>query len=131
MDAPPHLPAKSLVESDGILPAGPYFLDLDRGSDQRIRGVGEQRSGARIEGLDLGDDLAAGQARPHNLRDGLHLGLSSAINVAGAERLARHLGPGKRIVTILCDNGSRYLSTIWNPDWLAARNLPLPPWRQS
>jgi cysteine synthase A len=34
-------------------------------------------------------------------------------------------------VTILCDNGSRYLSTIWNPDWLNARSLPLPPWRQA
>ena len=63
-------------------------------------------------------------------RDGLHLGLSSAINVAGAERLARELGPGKRIVTILCDNGSRYLSTIWNPDWVRQKGLPLPPWRQ-
>jgi cysteine synthase A len=65
------------------------------------------------------------------VKDGLHLGLSSAINVAGAEKLARHLGPGKRIVTILCDNGSRYLSTIWNPDWLLSRGLPLPPWRES
>jgi cysteine synthase A len=63
-------------------------------------------------------------------RDGLFLGLSSAINVAGAERLARELGPGSTVVTILCDSGSRYLSTIWNPDWLAARGLPAPPWYQ-
>jgi cysteine synthase A len=61
-------------------------------------------------------------------RDGLHLGMSSAINVAGAERLARHLGPGRTVATMLCDSGSRYLSTIWNPDWLRARDLPTPPW---
>jgi cysteine synthase A len=100
-------------------------------------GIGQSRVTANLEGapIDVAFRISDEEAFPilYELmaRDGLHLGLSSAINVAGAERLARHLGPGKRIVTILCDNGSRYLSTIWNPDWLAARNLPLPPWRQS
>ena len=100
-------------------------------------GIGQSRVTANLEGapIDIAFRISDAEAFPilYELmaRDGLHLGLSSAINVAGAERLARHLGPGKRIVTILCDNGSRYLSTIWNPDWLAARNLPLPPWRQS
>ena len=59
---------------------------------------------------------------------GLCLGLSSGINVAGAVRLGRHLGPGKRIVTILCDTGFRYLSTLYNAEWLAAKGLPIPPW---
>lgn len=55
--------------------------------------------------------------------EGLCLGLSSGINVAGAVRLARELGPGKRIATILCDTGFRYLSTLYNPEWLAAKGL--------
>ncbi|MFN3371462.1 MAG: cysteine synthase A [Sphingomonadaceae bacterium] len=97
-------------------------------------GIGQSRVTANLEGapIDIAFRIPDSEAFPilHELmaRDGLHLGLSSAINVAGAERLARHLGPGHRIVTILCDQGSRYLSTIWNPEWLAARGLPLPPW---
>ena len=55
--------------------------------------------------------------------EGLCLGLSSGINVAGAVRLARELGPGKRIATILCDTGFRYLSTLYDPEWLAAKGL--------
>ena len=95
-------------------------------------GIGQSRITANLEGapIDIAFNISDAVAFPllHELmaRDGLHMGLSSAINVAGAERLARHLGAGKQIVTILCDNGSRYLSTIWNPQWLAARGLPLP-----
>ena len=60
--------------------------------------------------------------------EGLSLGLSSGINVAGAVRLAKHLGPGSTVVTILCDSGMRYLSTLFNPAWCAAHDLPAPPW---
>ncbi|TVQ29843.1 MAG: cysteine synthase A [Wenzhouxiangella sp.] len=60
--------------------------------------------------------------------EGLYLGASSGINVAGAIRLARELGPGHRIVTILCDSASRYESKLFNRDFLRARDLPLPPW---
>ena len=60
--------------------------------------------------------------------EGLFVGLSTGINVAGAVKLARKLGPGKTIVTILCDSGRQYLSKIFNPEWLKERNLPLPPW---
>ena len=49
-------------------------------------------------------------------------------NVAGAVELARELGPGKTIVTILCDSGMRYLSTLSNPTWLRAKGLAVPPW---
>jgi cysteine synthase A len=56
------------------------------------------------------------------------LGGSSAINVAGAIRLARDLGPGKTIVTILCDSGQRYQSKIWNPAFLKEKGLPVPSW---
>jgi cysteine synthase A len=60
--------------------------------------------------------------------EGLLLGGSSAINVAGAIRLAQELGPGKTIVTILGDSGARYASKLFNPEFLRGKNLPTPPW---
>ena len=57
--------------------------------------------------------------------EGLCLGLSSGINVAGAIALARQLGPGKTIVTILSDTGFRYLSTLYNAEWLQSKGLSL------
>ncbi len=60
--------------------------------------------------------------------EGLLLGGSSGINVAGAIRLAKALGPGKTIVTVLCDSGSRYQSKLYNPAFLASKGLPPPPW---
>jgi cysteine synthase A len=60
--------------------------------------------------------------------EGLLLGGSSGINVAGAIRLAKQLGPGKTIVTVLCDSGSRYQSKLYNPEFLRAKGLPTPPW---
>jgi len=60
--------------------------------------------------------------------EGLVLGGSSAINIVGAMRLARDLGPGKTVVTILADGGSRYQSKLFNPVFLREKNLPLPHW---
>ena len=60
--------------------------------------------------------------------EGLCLGLSSGINVAGAVALGKQLGPGKRIATILCDTGFRYLSSLYNAAWLEAKGLPVFPW---
>ena len=60
--------------------------------------------------------------------EGLCLGGSSGINVAGAIRLARDLGPGHTIVTVLCDYGSRYQSKLFNPEFLRSKNLPTPDW---
>ena len=65
------------------------------------------------------------------LEEGLLMGGSSGINVAGAIRMANELGPGKTIVTILCDSGSRYQSKLFNPEFLASKGLPLPPWLSS
>ena len=62
------------------------------------------------------------------LEEGLLLGGSSAINIAGAMALARDLGPGHTIVTILCDSGQRYQSKIWNPEFLKSKDLPVPQW---
>ena len=60
--------------------------------------------------------------------EGLCLGGSSGINVAGAIRLARDLGPGHTVVTILCDYGTRYMSKMFNPAFLKSKNLPAPDW---
>jgi cysteine synthase A len=60
--------------------------------------------------------------------EGLCLGPSSGVNVAGAIRLARLMGPGHRIVTVLCDSGSRYQSKAFNPEFLREKGLPLPGW---
>jgi cysteine synthase A len=60
--------------------------------------------------------------------EGLCLGGSSGINVAGAIRLAKDLGPGHTIVTVLCDHGGRYHSKLFNPDFLRSKNLPVPAW---
>ena len=60
--------------------------------------------------------------------EGLCLGGSSGINVAGAIRLAKELGPGHTIVTILCDYGTRYQSKLFNPAFLQSKGLPVPPW---
>ena len=60
--------------------------------------------------------------------EGLSLGGSAGVNLAGAIRLARDMGPGKTIVTLLCDSGARYAGRLFNPDYLSARGLPVPPW---
>ena len=60
--------------------------------------------------------------------EGLCLGGSTGINVAGAIRLANQLGPGHTIVTILCDSGNRYQSKLFNPDFMRSKNLPVPQW---
>lgn len=61
-------------------------------------------------------------------REGLYLGPSSGINVAGAIRLARRMGPGHTIVTVLCDSAARYERKLFNPGFLAEKGLPVPPW---
>jgi len=60
--------------------------------------------------------------------EGLALGTSTGVNVAGAIRLAKKLGPGKTIVTMLCDPATRYQSRLFNPDFLRSKNLPIPRW---
>ena len=63
--------------------------------------------------------------------EGLYLGGSTAINVAGAVAMAREMGPGHTIVTILCDSGQRYQSKVWNPEFLRSKSLPVPSWLES
>jgi cysteine synthase A len=92
-------------------------------------GIGQSRITANLEGLAVDAQFRIPDAeglhwvRRLNAEEGLCLGLSSGINVAGAVRLAHHLGPGNTIVTILCDSGLRYLSTLYNPAWLESKGL--------
>ena len=92
-------------------------------------GIGQSRITGNLDGLSVDAQFRVPDAeglnwvRRLNAEEGLCLGLSSGINVAGAVRLARLMGPGHIIATILCDSGLRYLSTIYNPDWLAAKGL--------
>ncbi len=97
-------------------------------------GIGQGRITANIEGLSFDDAYRIGDDEAlrvifNLVRDeGLCLGGSSGINVAGAIRLARELGPGSTIVTILCDYGNRYASKLYNPEFLKSKGLPVPPW---
>jgi cysteine synthase len=65
------------------------------------------------------------------VQEGLLLGSSSGINIAGAIHLARELGPGHTIVTLLCDSGARYASKLFNPAFLRSKNLPVPDWLEA
>jgi cysteine synthase len=100
-------------------------------------GIGQGRITANLEGAPIdrqyrvSDEEGLAQVAALLRDEGLCLGLSSGINVAGAMMLARDLGPGKVIVTILCDTGFRYLSSLYNPDWLRAKGLPVFPWLQA
>jgi cysteine synthase A len=62
------------------------------------------------------------------VEEGLVTGGSTGVNLAGAIRLARELGPGHTIVTLLCDYGNRYASKLFNPDFLREKDLPVPQW---
>jgi cysteine synthase len=98
-------------------------------------GIGQGRITANLDGAPIdtqfriSDEDGLRWVRQLLAEEGLCLGLSSGINVAGAVMLAKHLGAGKRIVTILCDSGFRYLSTLYNPDWMRSKGLPPMPWQ--
>lgn len=97
-------------------------------------GIGQGRITANLEGItpDFAYQITDEEALPIIFRliqeEGLVLGSSSAINIAGAIRLARELGPGHTIVTVLADGGQRYQSKLFNPEFLRSKNLPVPEW---
>jgi cysteine synthase A len=97
-------------------------------------GIGQGRITANLEGavIDQAYQVPDAEALPilFNLlsEEGLCLGGSSGINVAGAVRLARDMGPGHTIVTMLCDYGTRYQSRLFNPKFLREKGLPVPGW---
>ncbi|WP_180901397.1 cysteine synthase A [Martelella soudanensis] len=97
-------------------------------------GIGQGRITANLEGFtpDFAYRISDSEALPLIFdlvsEEGLCLGGSSGINIAGAMRLARELGPGHTIVTILCDYGNRYQSKLFNPEFLKDKGLPQPEW---
>ena len=97
-------------------------------------GIGQGRITANLEGAPIDTQFRISDQEGliwvgrMMKEEGLCLGLSSGINIAGAVALAREMGPGKTIVTILCDTGFRYLSTLFNKDWLESKDLPVFDW---
>ena len=99
-------------------------------------GIGQIRITANLEDLEVDFPWAITdqEALPYIFdlmeSEGLVMGGSTAINIAGAVRLAKELGPGHTIVTILCDYGTRYQSKLFNPDFLRSKDLPVPGWME-
>jgi cysteine synthase A len=97
-------------------------------------GIGQGRITANLEGFtpdhsyQITDEEALPIVFDLMANEGLCLGGSSGVNIAGALNLARDLGPGHTIVTILCDYGTRYQSKLYNPEFLKSKGLPVPDW---
>ena len=108
--------------------------ELKSAGSSITEGIGQGRITGNLEGapVDAAFQIPDEEALPVVFdlleREGLCLGGSSGINVAGAIRLARQLGPGHTIVTVLCDHGTRYQSKLFNPEFLRSKNLPVPAW---
>ena len=108
--------------------------ELKAEGDSITEGIGQVRITKNLEGapIDEAYQISDEEALPIVFdllsREGLCLGSSSGINVAGAIRLAEQLGPGHTIVTVLCDSGTRYQSKLFNPVFLRQKGLPVPNW---
>ena len=108
--------------------------DLSISGSSITEGIGQSRVPANLEGAPIDDALRIPDAEALEaiftllIEDGISVGGSAGINIAAAIRLARAMGPGHTIVTILCDGGARYQSKLFNPEFLRAKNLPVPAW---
>ncbi|WP_306249544.1 cysteine synthase A [Parvularcula sp. IMCC14364] len=97
-------------------------------------GIGQGRVTANLEDVEVNEAFRVSDAEALQTlyklveEEGMFLGGSAGINIAGAVKLARQMGPGHTIVTILCDYGNRYGTTFFNPEVLQQKGLPLPPW---
>jgi cysteine synthase A len=111
--------------------------ELKSSGNSITEGIGQGRITANLKDVvvDRAYQIPDSEALPYVFdlleHEGLCLGGSSGVNVAGAVRLARDLGPGKTIVTILCDYGNRYQSKLFNPEFLRSKNLPVPHWLEA
>ena len=100
-------------------------------------GIGQGRVTANLEGLEVDYAYRVHDSEALNIiydmiqDEGLCLGGSAGSNMAGAVRMAKDMGPGHTIVTILCDYGNRYQDKIFNPEFLRSKDLPVPPWMES
>jgi cysteine synthase A len=127
--------AIGLADPHGSALFGWYALgDLKAEGNSISEGIGQGRVTANLEGLTVDRAYRIDDREMMEViyqlaqEEGLVMGGSTGINVAGAIRMARDLGPGHTIVTILCDYGSRYQSKLFNPQFLKERGLPPPPW---
>jgi cysteine synthase A len=99
-------------------------------------GIGQGRITKNLEGVVIDDAYRISDKEALNIifdinkDEGICLGGSSGINIAGAMRMAEDMGRGNTIVTILCDHGQRYQSKIYNPNFLIEKGLPVPRWMQ-
>jgi len=111
-------------------------LEMSEGSSIN-EGIGQVRITKNLEGFtpDFSYNIHDREALPVVFdlleNEGLCLGGSSGVNVAGAVRMARDMGPGHTIVTVLCDYGTRYQSKLFNPEFLREKDLPVPGWLDS
>ncbi len=102
--------------------------------DSITEGIGQSRVTGNLEGLTLDDAYRATDEEALGViyqliqEEGMCVGGSAGINVAGAIKLAKEMGPGHTIVTMLCDYGNRYASKLFNPEFLTSKGLPTPPW---
>ena len=110
--------------------------ELKAEGDSITEGIGQGRITKNIEDLTVDFPYQIPDAEALHIvfdllkEEGLCLGSSSGINVAGAIHLAKELGPGRTIVTVLCDFGTRYISKMFNPAFLREKNLPVPDWME-
>ena len=125
----------ALADPDGAALYNFYAHGELKSSGSSItEGIGQGRITANLEGFtpDFAYNVPDLEAIPIVFdlieNEGLTLGGSSGINIAGAIRLAKDLGPGHTIVTILCDYGNRYHSKLFNPEFLVSKGLPVPAW---
>jgi cysteine synthase A len=108
--------------------------ELNAEGSSITEGIGQGRVTANLEGFRPDQSFFIADAESLAITfamlkdEGLALGLSSGVNVAGAIRLARELGPGKTIVTMLCDPATRYQSRLFNPEFLRSKGLSPPEW---
>ena len=108
--------------------------DLTVAGSSITEGIGQSRVPGNLEGVAIDDALRIPDAEALEQvfdllqHEGLSIGGSAGINVAAAIRVARDMGPGHTVVTILCDGGSRYQSKLFNPDFLREKGLPVPGW---
>jgi cysteine synthase A len=121
-------------------PHGSALCNWARGEELTVEGtsitegIGQSRVPANLEGapvdegMRVSDEEALEQVFDLLIHEGLSIGGSSGINVAGAIRLAGELGPNHVVVTLLADSGARYQSKLFNPDFLRSKNLPTPSW---
>jgi cysteine synthase A len=108
--------------------------DLSITGSSITEGIGQSRVPANLEGVEIDDAERIPDAEALEqiydvlIHEGLSVGTSAGINIAAAIRVAKAMGPGHTVVTILCDGGSRYQSKLFNPDFLRGKGLPVPGW---